>query len=124
MNGEANGLRCVDGTIDRSFRHRAFEFITVATNKPDEKADVMTILKKKQLSNKNYLFGDVDGYKLRAAFDREWDAANPYTLLIGAKGEVLYKANGPIDALELKRAIVKGLKELNHGLVMDLPKKK
>jgi peroxiredoxin len=111
-------------TINRSFRHRAFEFITVSTNKPDEKADALTILKKKQVSTKNYVFGDVDGYKLRAAFDPEWDASNPYTMLIGTKGEVLYKANGRIDGVELKRAIVKALKELNHGLVMDPPKKK
>lgn len=107
-----------------SFRHRAFEMITVSTNKPDEKADVMTVLKKMQASNKNYLFGDVDGYKLRAAFDPEWDAANPYTVLIGTKGEILYKANGAIDAIALKREIVKALKELNHGAVMDPPKKK
>src|SRR5579862_270272 len=110
--------------INLSFRHRAFDFITVATHKPDEKPDVTTVLTKKHASNKNYLFGDVDGYKLRAVFDPDWDASNPYTVLIGAKGEILYKANGPIDPIELKRAIVKALKELNNGAVMDPPKKK
>ncbi len=110
-------------TINRMYRHRAFELVTVATNKPDEKGDVLEFLKLKHASNKNYVFGDVDGYKLRAAFDKDWDAANPYTLLIGTKGEILYKANGVFDVLELRRAIVKGLKELNKGAVMDEKKK-
>ncbi len=111
-------------TINRQYRHRAFEFIAVATNKPSEKGDVLEVLKRFQLSNKNYLFGDVDTYKLKAAFDPDWDAANPYTLLIGTKGEILYKANQPVNTLELKRIIVKALSELNNGLVMDPPKKK
>jgi hypothetical protein len=32
-------------------------------------------------------------------------------MLISPTGEVLYKEQGPIDALELKRAIVNALKE-------------
>ena len=110
-------------TANRMYRGRRFEFIAVASNKPDEKGDVLDVAKRFQMSNKNYIFGDMDTYKLKAAFDPEWDASNPYTMLIGAKGEVLYKANKPIEPLELKRAIVKALKELNQGLVMDVKKK-
>ena len=106
-------------TINRMYRGRRFDFIAVATNKPDEKGDVEDVVKRLHMSNKNYVFGDMDTYKLKAAFDPEWQAANPYTLLIGAKGEILYKANKPIDPLELKRAIVKALKELNKGIVFD-----
>ena len=109
-------------TINRMYRGRAFEFVSVATNKPDEKKDVLEFLTLKQASNKNYIFGDVDGYKLREAFDKEWDAANPYTMLLGAKGEILYKSKGEFDVLELRRAIVKGLRELNAGTVMDVKK--
>jgi hypothetical protein len=46
-----------------------------------------------------------------ASFDPEWNGALPYTLLLGPKGEVLYKMQGPIDPLEVKRIIVKSLKE-------------
>jgi hypothetical protein len=35
----------------------------------------------------------------------------PYTLLISPKGEVLYRKEGAIDPLEVKRLIVKTLKE-------------
>jgi len=98
-------------TINRMYRHRNFELISLAANFPDEKAEVLQFLKKQQASQKNLLFGDKDKYKLMEAFDPEWNASLPYTLLIAPGGEVLYKAQGPIDPLELKRRIVKALKD-------------
>ena len=97
--------------INRSFRHRAFELFTVSANFPDEKKDVLAFLQKNQASNQNLLFADTDKYKLMAAFDPEWNGALPYTMLLGPKGEVLYQMQGPIDPLEVKRIIVKSLKE-------------
>ena len=95
--------------INLMYRHRAFEMVTVATNFPDEKAEVEQLLKKKQVSSKNLIFAGTDKYKHMAAFDKDWDATIPYTLLIGKNGEVLYKANGAINGLELKRAIINAL---------------
>ena len=97
--------------INRSFRHRAFELVTVAANFPDERNAVLAFLQKNQASNQNLLFADTDKYKSMAAFDPEWNGALPYTLLLGPKGEVLYQMQGPIDPLEVKRIIVKSLKE-------------
>lgn len=97
--------------INRMYRRRAFEMITVAANYPDEKKEVLSFLQKQQASNRNLLFGDTDKYKLMEAFDKDWNSAIPYTMLIGPQGEVLYKRQGPVDALELKRIIVKSLKE-------------
>ena len=93
------------------YRHRAFELVTVAANYPDERKQVLGFLQKQQASNKNLLFGDRDKYKLMEAFDASWGGALPYTVLLGPAGELLYKEQGPIDALELKRVIVKSLKE-------------
>jgi thiol-disulfide isomerase/thioredoxin len=98
-------------TINRMYRHRAFEMVTVAANFPDEKKEVLQFLTKQQASGKNLLFGDKDKYKLIEAFDPDWNASLPYTLLIAPGGEVLYKGQGPIDPLEVKRAIVKALRE-------------
>jgi len=97
--------------INRSFRHRAFELVTVSANFPDEKKAVLAFLQKNQASNQNLLFADTDKYKLMAAFDPEWNGALPYTLLLGPKGEVLYQMQGPIDPLEVTRIIVRSLKE-------------
>jgi len=95
--------------IYRMYRHRAFEMVTVAVNYPDEKADVEKLLKKHQCSARNLILGGTDKYKHLAAFDKEWDAAIPYTVLFNAEGKVLYKSNGKINPLELKRAIVNAL---------------
>jgi thiol-disulfide isomerase/thioredoxin len=95
--------------INRMYRHRAFEMVTVAVNYPDEKADVEKLLKKYQCSTRNLILGGTDKYKHLAAFDKDWDAAIPYTVLFGADGKVLYKANGKINPLELKRAVVNAL---------------
>ena len=95
--------------INRMYRHRAFEMVTVAVNYPDEKPEVEKILKKYQCSSRNLILGGTDKYKHLAAFDKDWDAAIPHTVLFSADGTVLYKANGKIDPLELKRAIVNAL---------------
>lgn len=103
--------------IFRMYRHRAFEMVTVAVNYPDEKADVEKLLKKVQCSARNLILAGTDKYKQLAAFDKEWDAAIPYTVLFASDGRVLYKANGKINPMELKKAILNAL-----GRYMD-PKK-
>ncbi|MHB1306219.1 MAG: redoxin domain-containing protein [Limisphaerales bacterium] len=96
-------------TIHRMYRQRDFEVVTVAAQFPDEREDVLKFLKKQQASTRNLLFGDTDKHKLMEAFDEEWSGALPFTLLIDPAGEVLYRREGAIEPLELKRIIVKAL---------------
>src|ERR1043166_725385 len=98
-------------TMNRMYRNRAFEMVTVAANFPDEEKSVLAFLYKNQASNKNYLFGDRDKYKLMEAFDKEWSGALPFTVLIGPDGKIIYRTENAIDDLELKRKIVATLKE-------------
>ncbi len=97
--------------INRMYRQRDFEFVTVAANYPDEKAEVLKFLTKQQASNRNLIAaaGSTDKYAFMAAFDKTWSGALPYTVLLSPSGEFLYKKEGPIDALELKREILKSL---------------
>ncbi|MBI3854911.1 MAG: redoxin family protein [Planctomycetes bacterium] len=104
--------------INRMYRHRAFEMVTVAVNYPDEKAEVEKLLKKFQCSARNLILAGTDRYKHLAAFDKEWDATIPYTVLFNAEGKVLYKAVGKINPMELKKAILAAL-----GRYMDVKKK-
>lgn len=97
-------------TIHRMYRQRDFELVTVAAHYPDESGDVLKFLQKQQASNRNLIFGDTDKHKLIEAFDSEWSGALPFTLLIDPAGEVLYRREGAIEPLELKRTI---LRELN-----------
>lgn len=95
--------------INRQYRQRDFEVITVAAHFPDEKEDALKFLRKQHASNRNLMFGDTDKYKLIEAFDPDWNGALPYTVLIDPAGEVLYRKEGPFDPLELRRTIVKSL---------------
>jgi thiol-disulfide isomerase/thioredoxin len=96
-------------TIYRMFRGRPFDLVLVSTNYPDEQSGVLSALSKAHASNTNYLFGVTDIYGLMAAFDPDWNGADPYTLLIRPGGEVVYKVQGTVDVLELKRIILANL---------------
>jgi|KBSSwiStaDraftv2_1062776.scaffolds.fasta_scaffold287140_1 peroxiredoxin len=98
-------------TINRMYRHRAFELITISANYPDEQKEVLAFLRKQQASCRNLQFGETDKYKLMEAFDPKWNGALPYSILLGPNGEVLLKRQEAIDPLEVKRAIVGALKE-------------
>ncbi len=98
-------------TVNRMYRHRDFELVTVSINRPDEEKSVLEFLKKHQASNRNLIFGSTDREKLMDAFDPKWPGAVPFTLLIAPGGEVIYREIGGVDALALKRAIVTAMNE-------------
>jgi hypothetical protein len=93
------------------YRHRDFELVTVALNRPDEEKAVLEFLKAKQASCQNLIFGSADREKLIDAFDPDWQGEVPFTVLIAPDGKVVYRESGSIDPLALKRAIVKALNE-------------
>jgi peroxiredoxin len=98
-------------TINRMYRHRDFELVTVSLNRPDEQKAVLECLKKNQASCKNLIFASTDRDKLIDAFDPDWQGAVPYTLLINPEGKVIYRETGSIDPLALKRALVSAMNE-------------
>jgi peroxiredoxin len=93
-------------TMNRMYRHRDFELITIAANSPEEKEKALEVLKKKQVSGANYLFEANDKYKLMDAVDEKSTGALPHTILIAPGGKVLYSKSGACDPLEVKRAVV------------------
>lgn len=93
-------------TIDRMYRGRPFELITISADKPAKKEDVLNFLKTKQASNKNYIFNLDDVYKLIEAVDPEWQGGLPYTLLIEPGGKIIYKKQDTIDPAAMKKMIV------------------
>lgn len=93
-------------TINRMYRHRDFELITISADSPDDKDHALNVLKKKQASASNYLFKGDDKYKLMDAVDEQADGPVPNTVLIAPGGKVLYRKSGPCDPLAIKRAIV------------------
>ena len=98
-------------TMNRMYRHRDFEFISVSVNRPDEDKAVLAFLKKEQASNKNLIFASPDRDKLIDAFDPDWQGPVPYSVLISPEGKILYREVGSIDPLAMKRAIVEAMNE-------------
>lgn len=95
--------------IYRMYRKRDFEFVSVSANNPNEKSEVLKFLTKVQASGKNVLFASDDKFAMFEAFDKSLDGQLPVTLLLSPGGDVLYKHSGPIDAMALKREILKAI---------------
>ncbi|MCX6621350.1 MAG: TlpA family protein disulfide reductase, partial [Acidobacteria bacterium] len=95
--------------IWRMYRKRPFALVTVSTNFPDEEKGVRKFLESQHATTRNLLFGSTDTYASRAAFDPQWNAALPYTILISPAGQVIYKVQGPIEPLKLRRLILASL---------------
>ncbi|MGO9095360.1 MAG: redoxin family protein [Bryobacteraceae bacterium] len=101
-------------TTYRMFRHRDFEMVTVSANLPDEKPGVLKALEKLHASGRNLQFGSEETYAMQAAFDPEWESGVPFTILIAPDGKVLYRKEGEVDILELRRVILANLPDSDY----------
>jgi peroxiredoxin len=92
-------------TMNRMYRRRPFELITISADGPEKKDEALKLLKQMHVSSTNYLFDSDERYELIEALDDQWPGALPHTLLIAPGGKVVYRQNGPIDAQKLKTVI-------------------
>jgi peroxiredoxin len=93
-------------TMNRMYRGRDFEFISISADDPAKKDKALKFLKSEQSSATNYIFNIDDKYKLIDAVDPNWQGALPYTLLVEPGGKIVYSKQGQIDPAELKKRIV------------------
>jgi thiol-disulfide isomerase/thioredoxin len=93
-------------TMNRMYRKRPFEFITISLDEDSAKAQALKTLQEVHASGKNYLLTTHDADKLAAALDPQMPGPLPYTLLIAPGGKIVYRHSGPIEPVEVKRAIV------------------
>ena len=92
--------------MNRMYKGRDFELITVSADNPENKDKALKFLKKSQASVNNYLFSLDDKYKLIEAVDPKWQGALPYTMLVEPGGKIVYAKQGIIDPKEIKKLIV------------------
>lgn len=95
--------------INRMYRNRDFEFITVTADPPERREQALEFLNKQHASMTNYIFNEDDPYKLADALGFEWQGALPYTAVIAPGGKVVFSQMGPVEPLALKQAIIEEL---------------
>jgi thiol-disulfide isomerase/thioredoxin len=96
-------------TMVRMYAKRPLNIVTLSINNPDEKQLVTAFLQKEHAFNKNLLFNGNDAADAVKAFGTGWAGGAPYTVLIGTNGEVLYKTQGEMNVLDVRRAILKNV---------------
>jgi len=93
-------------TMNRMYRKRNFKLVTLTMDDPEKKDDALAVLRQHHVALTNYLVNTKDRDHFGDMLDKEWPGPVPYTLLIAPGGKVLYRKSGPIDPLEVRRAVV------------------
>ena len=93
----------------RMYAKRALNIVTVSINTPDEKKFVLDFLTQQHAINRNLLWSTNDAADAVAAFGPGWSGGVPFTVLIGMNGEILFRTQGGMNALAVRREILKNL---------------
>jgi hypothetical protein len=71
----------------------------------EEKEAALKVLREQKVAATNLIAEIEDRDRFADIVDKEWPGPLPHTLLLAPGGKVVYRKNGPIDPLEVKRAI-------------------
>ncbi len=95
--------------VNRMYRGRHFELITISMDEPDAQDAALKVLKKLYVSTKNYHSSVTDTDEFAELLDAKWPGPLPYTILVAPGGEIVYRKEGEVDFAELRREIVNRL---------------
>jgi peroxiredoxin len=92
-------------TINRMYRGRHFELITLTTDPPELHEAAHKVLEKSRVAAANYIFHTADKDALAEALDPQWQGPVPYTILIAPGGEIVKRWKEETDPRDLKSEI-------------------
>src|SRR4051812_29861580 len=95
--------------MNRMYRRREFELITISLDDPKKGEQALKVLKEQRGASKNYLYTGDDRDKFGDALDAKWPGPLPHTVVIAPGGKIIYRKNGAIAPLELKKVIANQL---------------
>jgi peroxiredoxin len=113
--------------VSRRMGLRPFELITISTDLPDDREQVIDFLdnqraalpqtlaeslKSEGRKSNNYLYTEASMDDLIAALDDKWEGPQPHTVLVAPGGKIVFRHNGKIDESELLKAV---LREMTTG---------
>ncbi len=96
-------------TMHRMYRKRSFELMTISGDPLERKGKVLEFLNGQHASCSNYIFQGKNEYELADSLDPKWQGPVPFTLLVAPGGKVLLRQQDKMDAMKVRRAIVKYL---------------
>jgi peroxiredoxin len=96
-------------TMNRMYRKRNFQLVTISLDEPEQKEAALKVLKEQRVAATNFLSTVESKDKLADLLDKEWQGPVPYTVVIAPGGKVLYRKSGPLEPLAVKRAVVEHL---------------
>jgi peroxiredoxin len=113
--------------VSRRMGLRPFELITISTDLPNDREQVIDFLDKQRAAlpqqlaeslksegrkSNNYLCTEASMDDLIAALDDQWEGPQPHTVLVAPGGKIVFRHNGKIDEAELLKAV---LQEMTTG---------
>lgn len=93
-------------TMNRMYRKRNFQLVTISLDDPAQRDETLRHLRENHVAATNYISTLPTTDELADLLDKDWPGPVPYTLLIAPGGKILYRTTGPVEPLEVKRAIV------------------
>jgi peroxiredoxin len=85
---------------------RPMDMVTISTDATPKTAAVLEYLKGQHATTKNVQASAADVTALQKALGTTWNPAQPFTLVIGPDGKILYQKQGRIDIYEVRRTIL------------------
>jgi thiol-disulfide isomerase/thioredoxin len=96
-------------TMNRMYRKRNFQMITISMDEPEDKDAALKTLRENRVAATNYISTITNRDKLADLLDPKWEGPVPYTLVIAPGGKVLYRKSGPLEPLAVRSAVVEHL---------------
>jgi thiol-disulfide isomerase/thioredoxin len=93
-------------TMNRMYRGRNVRIITISLDDPEQIEAAKKVLQVSHVALTNYISALPSADRLADLLDPDWRGALPHTVLIAPGGKVVYRANGEITPLEVRRAVV------------------
>ncbi|MBL8797593.1 MAG: redoxin domain-containing protein [Planctomycetia bacterium] len=93
-------------TMNRMYRRRNFELITISIDDPAKRGEALKVLQEKKVAATNYISTVEKADKFADLLDKDWQGPLPYTLLISPEGKIIYRKTGAIEPLTVRRQVV------------------
>jgi peroxiredoxin len=93
-------------TMNRMYRDRNVRVVTISMDDPEQIEAAKRVLQVSHAALTNYISALPSADRLADLLDSEWRGPLPHTVLIAPGGKVVYRKDGEITPLEVRRSIV------------------